>query len=269
MKVWNLYTKFVKETLFNDIDIPEPQFFEVTEATEWYWAAHDSPRPGWGSAPNVAPPFPVLWLESKGLFPESGRAGCLLFAEKNSDGWKIILDVCAVCYGLPVLQYVEIEVSPTGQPIRAAFGELVGLRNNAPSSIVDNYQALLDYWLAAFCYAISFINCKNVEAVDADPPPPALAKKRARLGRESFVEHKILKIGRPRHNSHRSDNESNINTALHLCRGHFKTYTPERPLLGKAIGTFWFDSHVRGSQEIGEVHKTYSVGVPEPKVPRA
>ena len=50
--------------------------------------------------------------------------------------------------------------------------------------------------------------------------------------------------------------------ALHICRGHFATYTPEHPLFGKYVGTFWRPDHVRGSREAGEVNKNYSVGSP-------
>lgn len=45
----------------------------------------------------------------------------------------------------------------------------------------------------------------------------------------------------------------------HICRGHFKTYTEEKPLFGSITGTYWWANQVRGSKERGEVKKRYQV----------
>ncbi len=55
-----------------------------------------------------------------------------------------------------------------------------------------------------------------------------------------------------------------LKKALHICRGHFATYSPEHPLFGKFTGTFWKPAHVRGSQEHGIVVKDYVIKVPSP-----
>ena len=34
--------------------------------------------------------------------------------------------------------------------------------------------------------------------------------------------------------------------ALHICRGHFKTFTDIAPLFGKLRGTYWWADHIRG-----------------------
>lgn len=51
--------------------------------------------------------------------------------------------------------------------------------------------------------------------------------------------------------------------SLHLVRGHFATYTPEAPLLGKFVGTVWKSPHWRGDHHEGVVTKDYEVKVPE------
>lgn len=53
-----------------------------------------------------------------------------------------------------------------------------------------------------------------------------------------------------------------LRRALHICRGHFKTYTEERPLFGRYAGTFFFRDHARGAKESGEVKKDYDVKAP-------
>lgn len=48
---------------------------------------------------------------------------------------------------------------------------------------------------------------------------------------------------------------------VHLCRGHFMHYTPERPMFGRSglYGRFWVQSHVRGNKKNGVVVKDYEV----------
>ena len=50
-----------------------------------------------------------------------------------------------------------------------------------------------------------------------------------------------------------------LQRALHICRGHFATYSPDKPLFGKHAGTFWVPAHVRGNAERGVVAKDYRV----------
>src|SRR5262249_5617236 len=53
-----------------------------------------------------------------------------------------------------------------------------------------------------------------------------------------------------------------LRKALHLCRGHFKTFTADAPLMGHAAGTYFWGPHIRGAQSEGVVQKDYRVLVP-------
>ena len=48
-------------------------------------------------------------------------------------------------------------------------------------------------------------------------------------------------------------------TRLHLCRGHFKTYTEENPLFGRIVGRIWWQPHIRGNKDQGLILKDYHV----------
>lgn len=48
---------------------------------------------------------------------------------------------------------------------------------------------------------------------------------------------------------------------LHLCRGHWTTYTAERPLFGRLVGTYWIPDHKRGNPELGRVIKDYALSL--------
>lgn len=52
---------------------------------------------------------------------------------------------------------------------------------------------------------------------------------------------------------------------LHICRGHFKTYTEDNPLFGQPgnTGQVWIPMHTRGSAKKGEVRKAYKVNPKE------
>lgn len=58
--------------------------------------------------------------------------------------------------------------------------------------------------------------------------------------------------------------QNGLKKALHICRGHFATYTDEKPLFGHFTGTVWKPSHVRGNVTEGIVSKDYRVHAPKP-----
>lgn len=111
-------------------------------------------------------------------------------------------------------------------------------------------------------YATSLLHCKNIELRDKKYSRQVL-RQAARKGQE-LIKYKELVI-EPFKKQVRAEtagtNESEIHRALHICRGHFATYSEERPLFGKHTGTFWKPMHVRGSKEYGEVRKSYRVDV--------
>lgn len=108
--------------------------------------------------------------------------------------------------------------------------------------------------------AMSFLSCKNVARRDAttiDGP----SEKWIRRQKAPAIRYHVLDIN-PMKEVLRTEGgiESNgLKKAMHICRGHFATYAPEKPLFGKVTGTFWVPAHVRGSVENGIVDKDYRV----------
>lgn len=109
--------------------------------------------------------------------------------------------------------------------------------------------------------ALSLMACKNVSTED-HTPPDRLSKRHRRKHGEPLVQFKTLVIntmgGGARSASGRHDLGDGV-TAMHLVRGHFKTFTSERPLLGRHVGTYWWSPMVRGKAEQGLVVKDYEV----------
>lgn len=108
--------------------------------------------------------------------------------------------------------------------------------------------------------ALMLLNCKNV-ATEQVAPPIKLNKNRQRRGKLPIFDYHILKVIAGKGTSGGSCQGDGTSPRVHLCRGHFKRYTDDKPLLGKHTGLYWWQPHVRGSKEAGVVHKDYSVEV--------
>jgi hypothetical protein len=106
---------------------------------------------------------------------------------------------------------------------------------------------------------LKLLHCKNIKVVDV-VPPRKLNKKRTRRKKEPLFIYKTLVIVKP--GVTKTSNEpcgSEKDSRVHLCRGHFKEYTPEKPLFGKHIGRYWWEPQVRGNIENGMVTKKYEI----------
>jgi hypothetical protein len=110
---------------------------------------------------------------------------------------------------------------------------------------------------------ISFLHCKNVE-IHAIIPPEKLSKRHHKKHGRDLVRYHVLDIKPLRRllDRHRAGSKEDLRRALHICRGHFKTFTPDAPLWGRHIGTYWWAPHVRGSKSAGVVLKDYRVSAP-------
>jgi hypothetical protein len=52
---------------------------------------------------------------------------------------------------------------------------------------------------------------------------------------------------------------SGIEMAMHSVIGHFKTYKPEKPLMGHGVGTWFWGGMQRGSTKRGTVTKIRNI----------
>lgn len=111
--------------------------------------------------------------------------------------------------------------------------------------------------------AVSFMHCKNVTRRDEGPSQYENRIYRKKH-RRSLVRYEVLDIDPMRQvlRTEGKADEVGLRKALHICRGHFATYTQEKPLFGRVTGTFWKPQHVRGSAKEGAVVKDYRVKAP-------
>lgn len=106
----------------------------------------------------------------------------------------------------------------------------------------------------------AFMNCKNVIRRD-ETESLAPSAKWIRRQKAPQIKYHVLDIN-PMKEVLRTEGgieENGLKKALHICRGHFATYTEEKPLFGHFVGTVWVPAHVRGRVENGLVLKDYRV----------
>lgn len=107
---------------------------------------------------------------------------------------------------------------------------------------------------------LEILNCKNISTID-NPPPERLNKKRVKNGKQPLFTYKTLVI-KPTSKKQVSQEAQGLwENRVHLCRGHFKTYTEKNPLFGSHTGRYWWQSSVRGNKAKGVVMKDYEVRV--------
>jgi hypothetical protein len=140
-------------------------------------------------------------------------------------------------------------------------GKMILCSRNYEDAEERDIVSWIEHFTSVCMLAMSFCNCKNVVIVDNHPHT---AKKILRRGDPPRVSYKTLQI-EPIKRILETEGQAlthGLNHALHICRGHFKTYSGDKKLFGRVEGTFWWSPTVRGDKKNGEVIKDYKVASP-------
>ncbi len=105
---------------------------------------------------------------------------------------------------------------------------------------------------------LMLLNCRNIETLDHEPPAK-LNKSRKKKGKCPIFTYKTLVI-KPTSKKQKEQEALGLwENRIHLCRGHFKEYTEDKPLFGKYVGRYWWQPSVRGQNKKGVVIKDYKL----------
>ncbi len=224
--------------------------------------------------PELALPFDVCWFEysqpeysndnGKIVKQEAGiRIGDLAVLENGVvTVLRFVLAVGCQPFLIPFIHAWNTADNETGQAMAMACTEPVS--EDVAREEVGKYEKAVGWGAMAPTYfAISLLHCKNVNAVDHEPSAQ-LNKKRIKRGHLPLMTFKTLEIGSMtrRLDAAKGESSDGVKQALHLCRGHFKTFD-KRPLFGSIKGRFWWPAHARGDIENGMVAKNYALAGPE------
>lgn len=240
------------------------------------------------SAPNlsltndmaqIVPPWPLVWVEYVTEIDRLKRVGVEVFYGEEgfrsfglSERDDISIDKKGVA-SFSCTLYTE----STREVVRELGTSIIFLDEDGfpltSETLFKPSESLPDFdkqelkgalWLIKpILFGFSLCHANNVEVYDDEVPEP-VQKKRRKSGKNPGKTFKCLDIEPMKEQSRREsdEGESDVERALHICRGHFKTYTEENPLFGKHTGTFWWPMHKRGSADAGEVEKSYRVNEP-------
>lgn len=122
----------------------------------------------------------------------------------------------------------------------------------------NRFVRLINNNLKILGLGISFTHCKNIETVEHTHDRGEKWHRRSKIPKLKFHTLDIQPMKKVLRTEGQSES-TGIKKALHICRGHFATYSPDHPLFGKYTGTFWRPDHTRGQIEQGQVTKDYRI----------
>jgi len=174
----------------------------------------------------------------------------------------------ASSWGISWLYQVGPNGAVIGMPSTFEPGKLsyMGIEGQAgvPAQTLIDVHPLWEAMCGPALMAICFMHCKNVAMSEhlerhAHHRRSAQGKPPAGLTYHTLEIEPIKRILSKEGQAHKTG----IQMAMHICRGHFKTFKPGHGLFGKHEGTYWWESQVRGSPERGEANKDYDVNAPQ------
>lgn len=237
----------------------------VLDVTEVYQLSDGNPEELRYGHP-VVPPWHLSFLE---MSAKPGLDYGILFV-RDSDGLDDDDEKSSKRLGFEIISASIIRRDPEGVHalgiVRFTVATDTGKLLSEDLHTLVNRDALYDKDELELVYTVglqsfTFAHCKNV-LVESRLTPPKLVAKFTRRHGQPPVKYKILNI-RPVVRQIREDNfdvtSSEIDRAMHVCRGHFRTYSEQRKLFGRISGTFWVDEHTRGSEASGTVVKDYKM----------
>lgn len=135
---------------------------------------------------------------------------------------------------------------------------------NKNDAAEDLTQAVKFMWPGII--AVGWLNCKNVTidthiALNVQPIQRRKKGKARPFRAPSAIDfHTIRLPGQPMVRTSTPRGGHHAPPRLHEVRGHFKTFTADKPLMGRHVGTFWWGWQVRGNPNRGRTITDYSMG---------
>lgn len=262
------------------------QVIVCDNVTEYLFA--QTPKEHWTPRdfPSPRPPFDTVWIETRK--PSMVRSGKRLLAPDLPASWGALVvtyrpeevkfdfaegtldaEASIIIEMIPLIRWERRVLWPgfvavmaldeDGEPCHSKH--LYIFPEEPDRTDLPDLTKTFGPLLYPFKLAFSLMNCRNVETARENPPERLSKAHQRRHGRPLTAFHTIRVS--PRVRPVRGDTGVYRGPAeplpLHIVRGHFKTYSPEAPLLGKHSGRFWWPAYTRGTSEAGEVDHEYAV----------
>ena len=126
------------------------------------------------------------------------------------------------------------------------------------TNLEEKTSALTDLGWDALS-AIGWLNCKNVTTEENDRSMNVKKRRRPNRDRAAILNFHTINLPGRANSGEKIDDSKSGSTALHMARGHFKTFTEDAPLMGKHVGTYWWGWQVRGNPKNGVIVTDYKL----------
>lgn len=199
----------------------------------------------------LIPPFDLMWIEWR--IDAQKHSAVLMQTTRNLDGTHSILAMLVSAlrpkdyvHKMPATMHAITGIADTGEVVTLAEG----LINGEQSQSFNGHFA--PAWLS-----VAWMNCKNLTLRQEQPSDQVARKRRKRRAFMGLDYHRITVEDT---HKKRWEKSTGISASrFHTVRGHLATYSHEKPMFGKYVGTFWKPSHTRGNADLGRINHEYHV----------
>jgi hypothetical protein len=135
--------------------------------------------------------------------------------------------------------------------------------STATDSLEESLNSTQIHVLFSVAVTFTLLNTKNIVQERTEPRIDRAIRRRIERGeRAPYIFHtlKYRPFGKRTVSDGTGSGEGSL-VALHMVRGHFRTYTEAAPLFGKYTGRWWWQPHVRGTDSEHVVDKDYSIEI--------
>lgn len=228
-----------------------------------------------GEMEGLAPPFDLFWIEYDSVSSPDLRSGVLFRVHPESmlqyvapryQGkdvkWSLEANMASHDGDCWDMDYVHIyyEIDRTGRLVQHGTERQPDSQLD-PSGHKRSHQTSLTAFMENYpaFKAIELLHRRSGTKGDIGASKVEREQYRCESIKE-LLRHNTLKvIPGPKVKSQNMNTSSSYRYALHLTRGHFKTYDESNKLLGKHVGTYWWEPQIRGSKDKGIISKDYRV----------
>jgi len=194
---------------------------------------------------------------------EGHRYGTIIYKKPEWDGIKIVLlryHKGDINKWIPYHYYGIIDTAPGTNNKMTAVVVSRAIAKDVTKDEEDKIYKTLSSRMGFIHAVLVVLNCKNISLQPIDPPE-RLNKKRLKNGKLPLYRYHVLTIdvSKARKLAGKAPIQNVGIMPVHLCRGHFKEYTAEKPLFGHITGRFWWQPFARGKTKNGIIAKDYEI----------
>lgn len=259
--------------------------FDVQMASELYWGQR---KEYYSLDDDIGPmrlPYPEMWMEW--YIPATGYRGGKRYTEAHTPArfatylYERRLDEDTVLVTVQFMAEAQNDNQPPGKERPILLSEMpfsfevdqqgtyrhATLTAHQPKDLPAKPLRMMteeaNSCLFTVALALNLINCKNVTTAKAGNIAVRRSGREKRQGAQPMAFHTIVLPGMTVERGRVSRRQAAANEEVlrqHMVRGHFKTFTNERPLLGRHTGTYWWNPAVRGNAKRGKVIQDYEIG---------